>query len=328
MRKSLLVGLAVLFVGSLVLTEPAKAADNWPKGKKITCIVPFKAGGSADTMARQLAKYWEPLLGANIIISNRDGATGLLGTELFLKQPKDGSYIYIGTQMYISAGIVLQGAKYSMDDFAVINFQQFDPVTVAVHEDSPYKTLQDLIADIKARPGQVKCALMYGGAPHLGAVVLREKFGLEFKDVTYDSGNGYRTALLGKHVDFIVSNANGDRAIKGKARVLAVAGDERSVVWPDAPTFNEALKIGDFPKLGSARYIAVHREFKEKYPERFAKMVETYKKAFENPEYVKMRENNGEDAVSSYRGPEESDRMNMELHTLLARYKDRINATK
>jgi tripartite-type tricarboxylate transporter receptor subunit TctC len=306
----------------------SQAADNWPQGKKITVIVPWAAGGSADTMARQLIKFWEPVLGTNIIVSNREGAATLLGTELFLKQPQDGSYMYIGTQMYMSAGVVLQGAKFSMDDFAVINFQQFDPITVAVHEESKYKTFQDLIDDIKARPGQVKCGIIYGGAPHLGAVVLREKLGLDFKDVTYDSGNGYRTALLGKHVDFIVSNANGDRAIKGKARVLAVADDQRSVIWPDAPTFNEVLKVSDFPKLGSARFVAVHKGFKDKYPERFAKLVETYKKAFEDPEYVKLREANGEDTVSSYRGPEASDQMNKDLHELLARYKDRIDAAK
>jgi tripartite-type tricarboxylate transporter receptor subunit TctC len=318
----------VLAGAMLACAAVSHAADNWPQGKKITVIVPWAAGGSADTMARQLIKYWEPFLGTNIIVSNREGAATLLGTELFLKQPQDGSYMYIGTQMYMSAGVVLQGAKFSMDDFAVINFQQFDPITIAVHEESKYETFQDLVDDIKARPGQVKCGIVYGGAPHLGAVVLREKLGLDFRDVTYDSGNAYRTALLGKHVDFVVSNANGDRAIKGKARVLAVADDQRSVIWPDAPTFNELLKTDDFPKLGSARFVTVHKGFKDKYPERFNKLVETYKKAFEDPEYVKLRETNGEDTVSSYRGPEASDQMNKELHELLVRYKDRIDAAK
>jgi tripartite-type tricarboxylate transporter receptor subunit TctC len=279
-------------------------------------------------MARQLIKYWEPLLGANIIVKNVEGAGTLLGTELFLKSPKDGSTIYIGTQMYMSAGAVLRGAKFTMDDFEVINFQQFDPITVAVHEESKYKTFQDLIDDIKARPGQVTCGLVHGGAPHLGAVILKERLGLDYKDVTYDSGNSYRTALLGKHVDFIVSNANGDRAIKGKARVLAVADGKRSPVWPDAPTFNELLKINDFPKLGSARFVAVHSEFRKKYPERFKKLVDTYKQAFEHPEYVAMRDANGESDVSSYRGPEESNAVNRELHALLERYKARIEAAK
>jgi tripartite-type tricarboxylate transporter receptor subunit TctC len=327
-RSALIAAIAVALIGFSLFVRPVGAADDWPKGKRITCLVPFAAGGSVDIMARQLLKYWEPILGATMIVSNRDGATGLLGTEIFLKQPMDGSYIYVGTQMYISAGIVLQGAKYSMDDFAVINFQQFDPMTVAVLEDSKYKTIQDLVADAKAHPGEIKVGVMYGGAPHLGAVIMQERFGVKFKEVTYDNGNAYRTALLGKHVDFIVSNANGDRAIKGKARVLAIADDKRSSVWPDAPTFNEILNITDFPRLGSARYVATHREFKEKFPERFEKLVETYKQAFDDPEYVKFRETSGEADVSAYRGPEESDRLNMELHNLLVQYKSRIDASK
>ena len=72
MKKSILIGMVLLLIGSFAFAQPCKAADNWPKGKKITCIVPWKAGGSADTMARQLIKYWEPLLGANIIVNDID----------------------------------------------------------------------------------------------------------------------------------------------------------------------------------------------------------------------------------------------------------------
>ena len=325
MKKSSIIVMALVMALSL-FSLPVQAADSWPKGLKLTCLVPSAAGGSVDIMARQLVKYWEPILGATMVVTNRDGAANLLGTEIFLKMPKDGSVIFIGTQLYQSAGIVLKGAKYSIDDFAVINFQQFDPMTVAVLEDSKYKTIEDLIADAKARPGEVKCGVMHGGAPHLGAVVMQEKFGVRFREVSYDSGNAYRTALLGKHVDFVVSNANGDRAIKGKARVLAVADDTRSQVWPDAPTFNEVLKSKDFPRLGSARYVAMHKEFKAKYPERFQTLVDTYKKAFDDPEYVKFRETSGESAVSAYRGPEASDKMNKALHELLVQYKSRIDA--
>lgn len=299
-----------------------QAADDWPQGGRITCTIPWKAGGSADRMARQLISYWEPLLGSDIVVSNREGAATLLGTELFLRQPKDGSHIYIGTQLYLSAGIVLQGARFSVDDFALINFQQFDPITVAVRRDSPYTTFQELVDGIKARPGELKGGIIYGGAPHLAALFLQEKLGLDYRDVVFDSGAEYRKALVDGHVDFVFSNANGDRAIKAEARVLAVADKQRSGIWPEAPTFNEALGSDDFPRLGSARFIAVHREFKEAYPERFEKLVETYRLAFENPEYARLRESSGEAEVSSYRGPEESDAMNKRLHELLEQYKD------
>ena len=332
MKKSsliiIVIALVVAFAAVQFMGKNDKSDSNWPKGQKITIIQPFEAGGSADIMARQLVKYWEPELGTNIIIENRPGATGLVGTELFLKQPDDGSVLLVTTQMYLSAGAVLQGAKFTMEDFDVLNFQQFDPMAISVLEDSPYKTYEDLAQAIKERPNTLTCGFMAGGAPHLGAVVLRERAGLEFKDVTYDSGNAYRTALLGKHVDFIASNVNGDRALKGKARVLGVASNERSSIWPDAPTFNELLKIKDFPQLGSARLIAVPKTLRAKYPERYAKLLATYKKAYENPEYVKFRKDTGEMEVSAYRGPDESNKMNKELHSLLERYKERVQATQ
>ena len=332
MKKSVVIAVLAFLVGGFVFFHYGKkkrdGVEKWPAGVDMVCIVPWKAGGSADTMARQLLKYWEPELGTHVTVENRDGKATLAGTEYFLRQPDDGTRVYVGTQMYMSAGVVLQGADYSMDDFEVVNFQQFDPITVAVHADSPFHTFQDLVDEIKKRPGMVKCGLIHGGAPHLGAVVLKEMLGLEYEDVTFDSGNAYRTALLGHQVDFIVSNANGDRAIQGKVRILAVADDKRSGIWPDSPTFNEVLGIGDFPKLGSARFIAVRSGVRQKHPARFDRLVETYKKAFENPEYAAFRQSVGEAEVSAYRGPEESNRMNRELHALLGQYKARIEADK
>ncbi len=323
-KKSTLFVLLILFVGGFtllhrVLHAPA-AASQWPAGAPLTCVVPWSAGGSADTMARQLCQYWEPELGTNVAIRNIDGAATLTGTKHFLEQPDDGSTIYIGTQMYLSSCILRQDAEFTMDDFAIINFQQFDPVTLAVREDSPYKTLHELIADIATRPGEFKCGLIPGGAPHLASEFLKQKLGLDYQDVPFDSGNAYRTALLGRDVDFIVSTANGDRAIQGGARVLAVGDVKRSGIWPEAPTFNEALGIDDFPQLGSARFIAVRRGVLEKHPARFWRLVETYRDAFEHPEYAAFRESVGESAISAYRGPEASSRMNNGLHLLLELY--------
>lgn len=302
-----------------------KAKEEWPKGK-ITLLVPFNAGGSVDSMARTLAKHWEKELGVPVIVDNRDGATGQVGTTIFQKMPADGNTVLVGTQTYLSANIVLQNASYKIEDFDVINVQQVDPVTIAVLEDSPYKTLDDLIQAIKKNPNTVKWGTMYGGALQLAGESLIDKLGLQVKMISYDSGGAMRTALLGKHVDFIIGNANGDQAIKGKARVLAVADTKKNPIWPDAPTLNDALKKYNvtIPTIGSSRFIAVHKGLKEKYPDRYKKLVETYKKAFENPEYQAFRKQTGEDTVSSYYGPEASQKMNLEIHQLLVQYKDRL----
>lgn len=320
----------LLFAGCGQDAPKNATPSDWPKGEKITMIIPFNAGGSADTMMRQINKYWEQELGSNIIIENREGAAGMVGATTFLKKPADGLTVFAGTQLYLSANIVLQNAQFKLDDFDIINFQQFDPITICVREDSPYKTFDDLVAAMKEKHGQLKWGTIYGGPLHLAGELLKDKLGVDFTTVNYDSGNGYRTALLGGHVDFVISNANGDRAIKGKARVLAVADTEKSPIWPDAPTLNEVLeKYGvDFPPLGSVRFIAVSSALKKNYPERYQRLVNTYKKAFESPEYQELLKNNGEIYVSHYYGPEESNKMNHDLHALVEKYKDRLKKTK
>ena len=328
-RKAWIIGVIALLALALTAgcggSKKGKAVEDWPKGK-LTLLVPFKAGGSVDGMARSLAKFWEKELGLPLIIDNRDGASGQVGATVFQKMPADGNVIFLGTQMYLSANIVLQNADFKIDDFDVINFQQVDPVTIAVLEDSPYKTLDDLIADIKKNPNKVKWGTIFGGPLHLAGEIFHDKLGLQVKMVSYDSGSAMRTALLGKHVDFIIGNANGDQAIKGKARVLAVVDNKRSSIWPDSPILNEALKKYNvsIPTIGSSRFIAVHKGFKEKYPERYKKLVETYKKAYESSEYQAFRKQTGEDTVSNYYGPAESQKMNRDIHQLMVQYKDKL----
>jgi tripartite-type tricarboxylate transporter receptor subunit TctC len=329
LRKAWIVGVIALLVLALTAgcggNKKEKAGEDWPKGK-LTLLVPFKAGGSVDSMARALAKYWEKELGLPLIIDNRDGASGQVGATVFQKMPVDGNTIFLGTQTYLSANIVLQNAKFNIDDFDVINFQQVDPVTIAVLEDSPYQTLDDLIQDIKKNPNKVKWGTIFGGPLQLAGEILHDKLGLQVKTISYDSGSAMRTALLGKHVDYIIGNANGDQAIKGKARVLAVADTKRNSIWPDSPILNDALKKYNvsIPTIGSSRFIAVHKGLKAKYPERYSKLVETYKKAYESSDYQAFRKQTGEDTVSNYYGPAESQKMNHEIHQLIVQYKDKL----
>ena len=325
-KKALLpaIALAALALVFLLSPIPNWGGQDWPRGATLTCIVPWQAGGSADSMARQLIRYWEPILGARIIVDNREGKAALTGTKLFLSQPADGNCLFVGTQMYLSAGTALQDGGYDIADFDVINFQQFDPITIVVRKDSPFLDFEQLAEELGKRPGELKCGMVPGGASHIAAELIRERLGLEWRNVVYDSGNTYRLALLSGRVDFAFSNANGDRTIKDQARVLAVADDRRSAIWPEAPTFNEALGVNDFPPLGSARFIAVHANVRKNWPERFEKLVDTYRRSFEHPEYLRFRQMTNESEVSSYIGPEKSNRLNRELHDLLVRYRDKL----
>ncbi|MFZ7101102.1 MAG: tripartite tricarboxylate transporter substrate binding protein [Peptococcaceae bacterium] len=299
--------------------------DDWPK-EKITVIIPYAAGGTADTLARGLIPYWEKELGVPMVIENRQGASTQVGATLFSKLPPDGNSIIISAQNYLSVNEIINNADYKVSDFAMINIQQYDPVSVTVLEDSTYKTFDDLVKAIKENPGELKWGTLYGGPLHIAGEILKDELGLDFKTVFYDGGNDMRTALLGRHVDFIIGQANGDLALKGKARVLAINSKKRMPIWPDSPTFLEVLEKYnvEMPNLGVSRFIAVHAKLKETYPERFQKLVETYQKAFNNSEYQGYLEKSGEITVTEFNTPEESEKINQEIHDTVLKYKDKI----
>ncbi|MDR1514939.1 MAG: tripartite tricarboxylate transporter substrate binding protein [Synergistaceae bacterium] len=319
--------IAVLFAFQVVSSKTEAPDDNWPNGVKLVMHVPYGAGGGGDTMVRQFLPYWEKELGTNIIIENRPGASGMVGTKVWMEQPKDGTHILFLCQLYLSGNILLQGADYKIDDFDVINFQQLDPVSICVTEDSPYQTIDDLIDAIRENPGKLTYGTIPGGHGQLAMEFLKDKLNLDFKLITYDAGAKYRTALLGKHVDFIAGNAAGDLSLKGAAKVLAVSDSERNSIWPDAPTFNEVLAkydIEGFPPTGSSRAFSVSPTLKTEYPKRYQKLVDSYKNAYENPAYQEALKKSGEDSISHYYGAEESNKLNRELHQTMDAYKDKM----
>src|SRR5699024_6304536 len=126
---------------------------EWPHSTT-TLIIPFDAGGSLDSMMRVIAQDLEQELGTSIRIDNRPGAATQIGTTQFINQRDDGSVLFAGTHLYLSAGGVLREADCDLDDFAMVNIEQFDPATITVHKDSPYETFEDLIEDVKANPGE------------------------------------------------------------------------------------------------------------------------------------------------------------------------------
>ena len=300
---------------------------SWPH-ETTTFILPFEAGGSLDTMVRGMIPYLEQHLDTTFIVDNRPGAATQIGTTVFHNSEDDGSYLFAGTQLYFSATMVLQDAEYSIDDFAMVNIEQFDPVTITVPKDSPFQTFGDLIEYAKEHPGELSYSTVFGGPLHLTGVLLEDKLGVKFKPVFYDGGGEMRNALLGGHVDFMIGNSNGDTAIADNIRVLATATDDVSEIWPDAEPINKALEpYGvEVPHVGSVRFIAVHKSFKEKYPERFDMLVKAYEEMFNSDEYQKHLEETGAEAVSAFRGPEESDRLNRELHDLVVQYKDELQS--
>ncbi|MBW2307807.1 MAG: tripartite tricarboxylate transporter substrate binding protein [Deltaproteobacteria bacterium] len=321
--------LAAIVIVTMSGSLTAVRAEDWPT-RPITFIVPFSAGGSADTMARGVASFLGTELDVAIKVIDRPGAAGMVGTTAFLNTKDDGYTVFVGTQPYITNSIIFQGAKYKLEDLDFINIEQIDPCTVSVHADSRFKKLSDLIDAIKAKPGEISFGTIIGGSPYLAYSILSDKLNLNVRVVTYQGGGPFRTALLGRHVDFVIGTAAGDLVMKPNARVIAIFDERPFKGWPEAELVNEALKPYGvkMPNIASVRFVAVHSSFKAKHPDRYQKLVETYKKMFHSKGYQKFIKKIGNKPVSRWMGPEKANAYMKKFHELTVKYKDRIRPPK
>jgi len=276
-------------------------------------------------MIRNLVPYWERELGVTMVVENYEGAFGQVGTTLFYNKPADGYTILATTQPYLSSRIIVGNTPFTIEDFDLINFQQFDPTCITVLSSSPYQTMGDLVAAIRANPRRIRAGTIAGGASHILLELLKEAMSLDFRVVTYNSGSEYRTALLGGHVELIGSSAQGDVALGDQARLLALAGDTHLSAWPNSPLFSEALPGVDIPSLGSGRIVALRKEVRQNYPERFKKLLETYEAAFNHPDHIARLKAAGELETSSIKGNEASNEMNRTLHEVAFRYRELLD---
>lgn len=324
---ALLLLTAVTLAGLSLFPGQAQAAP-WPDGP-VKIIVPYGAGGSSDAMARGLAKYWEKYLGVPIVVDNRPGAASQVGVTIYSRLPADGKTLLVSCQPYFSTNIIVREASYAFDQIELINIQTNDAIEIMVMDDAPYKTAEDLFKAIKENPGQLRAGYIAGGPQNIAAGILQNDLGFDFKHITYDGGNALRTALLGGHLDFMIGNGSGDISVAGKASALVILGQRKSKYFPEAPLFDEVHKQEGFafPNLSMTTFVGVHSSLKEKHPDRYEKLVETYNKALQDPEYLKFLEESKQALVHQQLTIEESNRENREIHEMVLRYQDylRVN---
>jgi len=160
------------------------AAEKWPS-RPITIVVPFGAGGGADTSARALAKHWERELGVKLLVVNRPGANAQVGTSYFLDQPADGNTVLLGAQMFYSSNIVLQNASYGIDDISLLSFLELDHDCMSVPATSPYQTFEDLNKAILSNPGKIRVARSPASPSAILVDALIDKFKWDIKTVSY-----------------------------------------------------------------------------------------------------------------------------------------------
>jgi len=219
------------------------AQDKYPS-KPITWICPYAAGGNADSRSRQVAKVMSTLLGQPIVIDNKAGAGGNIGTEAIARGKPDGYTIGMGNFAPLAVNHAL---------FKKLNFNPFTdlvpvmliekgPLILMVRNDSPYKSVKDLVAAAKAAPGKLSYASGgIGGTHHLSGALFEHAAGIDMIHAPYKSGSAGATDLMGGQVHMMFEQMYAAMpSIKGgKMRALAITSKTRSPLAPDIPTMAE-----------------------------------------------------------------------------------------
>jgi tripartite-type tricarboxylate transporter receptor subunit TctC len=224
-------------------THCALAADAWPS-KPIVLVVPYGAGGGADTRARQIAQKLSPLLGQPVVVDNKPGAGGNLGTEFVVRAKPDGYTIGMGNFAPMAVNKTLFGnLRFDPQaDLAPIGLIDRGPLVLMVRKDAPYKTVDDIVTAARAKPD----VLTYGsggigGTHHLSGALFEQSAGIKMVHIPYKSGAAAATDLMAGNVDMMFEQMYAAKpAIEsGRLRPLAITLPKRSPLFPDLPTFVE-----------------------------------------------------------------------------------------
>jgi tripartite-type tricarboxylate transporter receptor subunit TctC len=222
----------------------AIAQDAYPS-KPIRLVVPFPPGGGTDQMARVVGNKLSETLKWTVIVDNRPGAGGNIGVDLVTKAPPDGYTIVMGQTSNLAVNPTLY-AKMPYDpikDLAPITTVADAPLVLVVATSSKYKTLADVVAAAKAKPGELTFATPGNGTvAHLTGELFQKAAGIKLQHVPYKGSSQALTDLVGGTVEVFMSSVpTALSQIKGgKMRALAVTSAKRSAILPEVPSINEA----------------------------------------------------------------------------------------
>lgn len=228
---------AAAIVAAAMIAGVARAeaqSQDYPN-KPISLIHGFGAGGNADTMARILGEAMSKGLGQRVIVEAKPGAAGVLASEMLTRSPPDGYTLLMLTAAHATTAN-LSKIKYDpIEDFAMLTTIGFYPYVLAVRADHPFKSVADLIAAAKAKPGEITyTSVGVGSVPHLTGELIAARAGIKLTHVPYRGGTGPITDVLGGRVDVLIDTqtVSVPHITSGTARGLAVTS---KAPWPGVP---------------------------------------------------------------------------------------------
>ncbi len=237
--------MAKIWLGAgLMLLAACAQAQNYPL-KPVRVITPFTAGSAIDTLARVLGQRLGDTWGQQVVIDNRIGANGIIGTEAAAKAPPDGYTVYLGniSTLAVNPHLYLKLPYDALKDFAPVTMAATIPVVLVVHPSLPVKSVKELIALAKAHPAQLNYASGgVGSAQHLPMEMLRVNTGINIVHVPYKGLGPAFSDVLGGQVSMMFTGVSNvvPHMKTGRLRVLAIGSPKRSATLPEVPTVAEA----------------------------------------------------------------------------------------
>lgn len=231
-------------IAALLLSVAASAAaQNYP-ASPIRIIVPFPAGGGVDTAGRLLGQKLSEVIGRPVLIDNRAGANGMIGSEMVAKAPKDGYTLMVNGANFVTSPTLYAKSLYDpIKDFEAISLLAHAPNILVVHPSLPVKNVRELIAFAKARPGDILFAGSGSGStPHLAGELFKTQTGTKMVHVPYRGTGPAITAILSGEVSTMFMPALTALPLiqSGRVRALGVTSLERLPALPELPTVSES----------------------------------------------------------------------------------------
>ena len=222
-------------------------AQAWPS-KPVRFIVPFPPGGSTDVAARTVADKLSRALGEQVLVENRAGGGGAIGTVEAARAAPDGHTLLFAADPVITLHLVVKNVQFDMQrDFTAVTQVTTQPIAVAVHSSLPVKTVQELVGYAKANPGKLSFAHSgTGSGQHMSGELLKKMAGIDMVHVPYKGGGPAVQDLVGGQVPVGVLGSTPliPHHKAGRIRIIAFTSKERFPPMPEIPTLHESGLTG------------------------------------------------------------------------------------
>ncbi|MEQ8397482.1 tripartite tricarboxylate transporter substrate binding protein [Thalassobaculum sp.] len=288
--KSTLLGAAAAL--AMISAGAAVHAADYPT-KDLQGVIMWGAGGATDTVARAITPVVEPLLGQQIVLVNKSGGSGAISTAFVAGRPADGYTLLYGAENP-QLHKVLEIAQTDYADFYPVNVLARGIAVIVANNDTPWKSMKDLVADAQKRPGEIKMGSTGpGGLPHVVGALVKTVTDFKVTSVPFDGEGPGITALLGGHVDFMPAglSAASEHIKAGRVRVLAVVNNTEIAALPGVPPITADFPgFGKYLPWGPFYGVFVSRDVPDAAK---AKLVEAFKQGAATPKFVELMEGRG-----------------------------------